>query len=105
MAVEQRLGAAHDVVEVGQVDLDNARRARPCEARRGLVALGGVAHRQNDVGAASDEVAGRLEADATVGAGHDDGASGLLGQQLWMPRHAGSVRRSHVSSAACAGGA
>jgi len=52
----------------------------PRKARRGILALGRVAHRQHDVGAASHEVAGRFEADAAVGAGHDEGASDLLGQ-------------------------
>ena len=92
MTVEQRLRAAGDLVEVGQVELDDARRARTRETRRGLLALGRVAHRQHDVGAAFDETAGRFEADAAVGAGHDEGASGLLGQLPRMPGHAVSVR-------------
>jgi hypothetical protein len=41
------------------------------------------------VGAASDEVAGRFEADAAVCAGYDEGASGLLAQLPWIPGHAG----------------
>jgi len=102
VAVEQRRGAARDVVEVGQVERDDARRAGPAEARRGLLALGRVAHRQHDVGAASDEVAGRFEADAAVGAGHDEGTSGLLAQLPRMPRHAGAVApvRSSAQSSA-----
>jgi len=75
VAVEQRLGAARDLVEVGQVELDDARRARPLEARRGLLALGGVAHRQHNMGAASDQFAGHFEADAAVGASHHERAS------------------------------
>ena len=80
-----------DLVEVGQVELDDARRAGPREARCGLLTPGRVAHRQNDVRAASDEAAGRFEADAAVGAGHDEGASGLLAQLAEMPGHAGAV--------------
>ena len=68
------------------------------EARRGVLALGRVAHRQHDMGATSDEGAGRFEADAAVRAGHDEGASGLLGQLPWMPCHAGSVRLCVVQS-------
>jgi hypothetical protein len=60
VAVEQRRRASRDLVEVGQVELDDARRAGPREARRGLLALGRVAHRQHDVGAATDEPGGPL---------------------------------------------
>jgi hypothetical protein len=80
VALEQRLGGARDQVEVGQVELDDARRAAPREPRSCLLALGRVAHRQHNVGAAFDEVAGRLEADAAVGAGQDERASAPLGQ-------------------------
>jgi hypothetical protein len=76
VVVEQRLGAARDLVEVGQVELDDARRTWSREARHGLLALDRVAHGHHDVGAAPDEAAGRFEADAAVGVGHDDGASG-----------------------------
>jgi hypothetical protein len=92
VAVEQGRGATPDLVEVGQIELDDARRAWPDEARCGPLARGRVAHGQHDVGAASDEAAGRLEADAAVGAGHDERAPGLVGQLPRMPGHAGSVR-------------
>ena len=92
MSVEQRLGAARDLVEVGQVELDDARRAGPHEARRGLLSLGGVAHRQYDVGAAFDEAARRFETDAAVRAGHDERATGLLGQLPRMPGDSERVR-------------
>ena len=69
VAVEQRLGADRDLVEVGQLELDDARRAGPRDARRGLLALDGVADRQHDVGAESNEAAGRFKADPAVGAG------------------------------------
>ena len=78
-------GAARDLVEVGQVELDDARRAGPSEARRGLLAPGRVAHRQHDVGAASKEDTVRLERDAAVGAGDDEGASGLPSQLPCRP--------------------
>jgi hypothetical protein len=91
VAVEQRRGTVRDAVEIGQVELDQARRAGPRQVRRGLLALGRVAHRQHDVGAAPDELAGRLEADAAVGAGHDEGAPGLPAQLPRMPAHAGAV--------------
>lgn len=88
----QRLGAARDLVEVGQVELDDARRAGPRQARRSLLALGRVAHRQHDVGAASDELAGRFEADAAVGAGHEEAAPGLPAQLPRTPAHAATGR-------------
>jgi hypothetical protein len=92
VSVEQRRGAIRELVEVGQVELDDARRAGPFEAPGCLLALCRIAHRQHDLGAASDERPGRLEADAAVGAGHDEGASRLLGQLPGMPAHARSVR-------------
>ena len=92
MAVEQRLGAARHLVEIGQVDLDDARRTRPREARRGRLAPVRVAHYQHDAGTPTDEPAGRFESNAAVGAGHDERASSLLGQLPRMPSHSQSVR-------------
>jgi hypothetical protein len=57
-----------------------------------------VADHQHDVGAASDELASRFEADAAVGAGHDEGASGLPAQLPCLPGHAGSVRPTERAS-------
>ena len=69
----------------------------PSRRRGCLLAFGRIAHRQHDVGAAPDELAGRLEADAAVGAGHDEGASRLLSQLSGMPAHARSVRAGRPS--------
>jgi len=102
IATEQRLGTARDLHEVGEIELDNARRAGPGEACRGRVALRRVAHRQHDVGAASDQVARRCEPDAAVGAGHHHSAPGLLGQQPRVPAHASSLRGRDDSHEACA---
>ena len=60
MAVKQRLGAADHLLEVGQIELDDARETGPSEARRGHLAPVQVAHRQYDVRAATDEPASRL---------------------------------------------
>jgi len=92
VAVEQRRGAARDLVEIGQVELDDARRTGTREARRDLITLRRVTHGQHDVRAASDQGAGRLETDAAVGAGDDEGASRLLAQLPRMPGHPGRVR-------------
>jgi hypothetical protein len=92
VSVEQGRGVIRDLIEVGRVGLDDARRARPLQAPSCLLALGRVAHRQHDVGAARDERAGRLEADAAVGAGHDEGASRLLAKLPGTPGHARSLR-------------
>src|SRR4051812_31036370 len=101
MATDQRLGTARDLPEVGQVKLDDARRPRPTEARRGRAALGRIAHRQHDVGTASDQVTRRFETDAAVGAGHHHGAPGLLGQNAWVPAHTGSLRTGESRMARC----
>ena len=59
------------LVEIGEVEFDDAGRAGTCQLCGGLLAATHVAGRKHDVRAASNEVAGGLETDAAVGARHD----------------------------------
>jgi len=87
VSLEQLLGAAGDLVEVGQIKLDNAGRTGTRESCRGFLTLGHVAYRQHDVGAVFNQAAGSFEADAAIGTGHNEGTSSLLRQLPRMPGH------------------
>ena len=87
VAAQQRLRAASDLVKVGQVELHNAGRSGPLQARRGRLPFGGVAHSHHDVTAACDKFPGRFQPDSAVGAGHDERAPGPLGDLRRPPAH------------------
>jgi hypothetical protein len=80
--LDKPLGELADGVQIGQVE------QAQFHVRRGpgrldladrLLALGLAASGQDDMRAVLGQPAGRFEAEAAVGPGHDEGASGLVG--------------------------
>jgi hypothetical protein len=84
---EQRHGAVPDLVEVSQVELDDAGRARSRHAGCRLRTPPRVAHRKHHVGATVHEMPGGRESETAVGAGDDVGRDGSRHSEITtLPR-------------------